>query len=493
MTLDGSARFNMLRDRHAGERAVIVANGPSLNRMDLSPLRREITIGLNKIYLGFKRFGFYPRYYVAVNPKVIEQSVQEIQAMNCIKFIGNRSGDIIPEDALTYRINTIKPPERFITDIGRGVHEGWTVTHAALQIAYFLGFSEVILIGLDHRYHYTGKPNEAHKLDGPDLNHFCEDYFGFGQTWDNPDLTRSEESFRIARAEYEKDGRRIIDATLNGACTIFEKADYRQIFALKSATAEHIPIRMLGQSGCRLSFPGATVYVDPYLSNSVQELEAPDLDRLIPIPFPPTAATDADWVLITHDHIDHCDPRTLPLIAESSRDCLFMGPSGVLRKLTEWGIPYERMMTATTQWQSLGGNLRVCAIPALHPTIERNAHGLPTCVGYMLDHAGFRIYVAGDTSAGEELIEALKPFRPIHTAFLPVNEHNFFRARRGIIGNMSVREAFLLAEEIGVEQVVAVHWDMFAVNSVCLEEIQAIYERMRPRFRLLINPTHIEP
>jgi hypothetical protein len=54
-------RISRLQDRHRGERCVIVANGPSLNGMDLSFLRREVTIGVNKIFLGFQDFGFYPR------------------------------------------------------------------------------------------------------------------------------------------------------------------------------------------------------------------------------------------------------------------------------------------------------------------------------------------------------------------------------------------------------------------------------------------------
>jgi len=226
-------RLDRLKGRHTGQRVILVANGPSLNDMDLKFLSREVTIGLNKIYLGFKKFGFYPRYFVAVNDKVISQSVQQINALNCVKFISERNAHLIPQSALTYHINTVAPVTRFCNDITKGVHEGWTVTYAALQIAYFLGFKEVIIIGMDHRFEYTGNPNEASRLDSADTNHFSPDYFGGGQVWDNPDLAHSEESYRIARAEFEKDGRRIIDATYKGACNIFEKADYRQLFGLE--------------------------------------------------------------------------------------------------------------------------------------------------------------------------------------------------------------------------------------------------------------------
>jgi hypothetical protein len=217
-------RLSRLAGRHAGERCVVVANGPSLNRMDLSPLRRETTMGLNKIYLGLRRFGFYPRYYLAVNEKVLAQSAAEIRALNCVKFLAARAaGTGLVEDGLTYFVHTGDEVPRFSRDLSQGLHEGWTVTHAALQAAYHLGFAEVVLIGLDHRYVYEGRPNESRVLDGPDPNHFAAGYFGFGQTWDNPDLARSEESYRIARQAYESDGRRIVDATLGGACTVFPK------------------------------------------------------------------------------------------------------------------------------------------------------------------------------------------------------------------------------------------------------------------------------
>lgn len=226
------SRFDLLRDRHRGQRCVLMANGPSLNHMRLGFLRRETVIGLNKIFLGFRRYGFYPRYYVAVNRKVVEQSAAQIRQLNCVKLIGSQgAAGLLQEDALTYLVNTHAPAARFCTDLAQGMHEGWTVTYAALQAAYFLGFREVVLIGLDHRYAYAGQPNEARVLEGPDPNHFSPDYFGHGQAWDNPDLAHSEESYRIAREVFERDGRRIVDATVDGACRIFEKADYTKVFA----------------------------------------------------------------------------------------------------------------------------------------------------------------------------------------------------------------------------------------------------------------------
>lgn len=256
-------------------------------------------------------------------------------------------------------------------------------------------------------------------------------------------------------------------------------------------TSRRIPVQTLGQSGCRLDFPGVTVYLDPYLSNSVQVLDAPDLERQVPIPYPPEKVTDADIVLITHAHIDHCDPHTLPRLAQASPQARFIGPASVLKKLAEWGIATSRLTLASEDWQDLAKGVRLHAIPAAHPEIERDAAGNPACVGYLIDYAGQKLYLAGDTSARQEIIDALVAHGPVDTAFLPVNEHNFFRGRRGIIGNMSVREAFQFAQEIAVRQVVAVHWDMFAINAVDPDEIRLIHQRMKPDFSLLIRPSYL--
>ena len=224
-----TSRLSLFHDCHRGERCVLVCNGPSLNRMDLDFLRGEIVFGLNKIHLGLEKFGFYPRYLVAVNDKVIQQSAEIYRRMTAIKFLSDSCAGLVPEDAFTYHIRTEGLPERFYRDITQGVRGGHTVTHAAFQIIRYMGFREVVVIGMDHNFTASGKPNEELHMQGADPNHFSPDYFR-GQKWDAPNLAESEVSYRLARQIFEEEGRRIVDATLGGACDVFEKADYRQVF-----------------------------------------------------------------------------------------------------------------------------------------------------------------------------------------------------------------------------------------------------------------------
>ena len=239
--MGGAARLARFRDLHAGARAVLVCNGPSLNAMDLRPLRRELVIGLNKIHLGLHRFGFYPRYVVAVNPKVVAQAAAALAALRAVKFIGSRAAAHLPQDALTHHVRALGPPVTFSRDIVEGVREGGTVTHAALQIAWYMGIREVVIVGMDHRFVYEGAPHESRRMTGADPNHFSPDYFRDAD-WDNPDLARSEASYAAARAVWEEDGRRILDATPGGACTVFDKID------LAAALAAPPPRRTAGKA-----------------------------------------------------------------------------------------------------------------------------------------------------------------------------------------------------------------------------------------------------
>lgn len=221
-----------LKNRHKGERCVLVCNGPSLNKMELDFLKNEYVVGLNKIYLGFKKFRFYPNYFVAVNAKVLTQSESEIKKLSSVKFLSDRCPDVYKENALTHILKTKDYQGDFSHDIRTGVQEGYTVTYAALQVAYYLGFNEVIIIGMDHKFDFEGEPNEAKLMEGNDTNHFSTEYFK-GHSWDNPDLINSERYYKIAKDRFEEHGRRIFDATIDGNCSVFEKVDYKNIFGLK--------------------------------------------------------------------------------------------------------------------------------------------------------------------------------------------------------------------------------------------------------------------
>jgi L-ascorbate metabolism protein UlaG (beta-lactamase superfamily) len=253
-----------------------------------------------------------------------------------------------------------------------------------------------------------------------------------------------------------------------------------------------ISIKGLGQSGFRLHLGGTIIYTDPYLSNYVEEVDGDEFKRLIAIPVAPEELNDAHSVLVSHIHMDHCDPRTLIPLSKASPSAVIVAPGEVCRYLFDKGIPLDRLITAPEDWYELSDDLLIKAVPAAHPKVERDENNHLRYVGYLLRYKQYCIYHAGDTSPDPELIAAVKQVDNVDIAFLPVNERNYYRDKRGIIGNMSIREAFQLAIDIGATTVIPVHWDMFAPNSVFREEIELLYKLIRPPFRMVLKPEELE-
>ena len=224
-------RLRALENANANQRCFIIGNGPSLRQTDLSRLRTEYTFGLNRIYLLFAELGFSTSCLVAVNDMVIEQCAAEIQNLTLPRFVTWRSRYWFhPDSNITYLDTDFTGEEGFSSNSTGRLFEGFTVTNVALQLAYHMGFTEVILVGVDHNYVTQGNANQAVVSQGDDPNHFAANYFGKGFKWQLPDLAGSERGYARARDAYARAGRRIVDATVGGKLSIFPKVDYLSLF-----------------------------------------------------------------------------------------------------------------------------------------------------------------------------------------------------------------------------------------------------------------------
>ncbi len=226
-------RLTALKDRHKGERCFIIGNGPSLKQTDLTRLRDEYTIGMNRFYMVFPELGFTTTYFLSVNSLVIEQCAADFLQLSMPTFFSWRSRRYFhgaPTASLPTFLHTTYTGPKFARDARGRLWEGATVTYVALQLAFHLGFQQVILIGVDHNFTTQGTPNTTVVSQGDDPNHFHPGYFGKGFRWQLPDLETSERAYRMARQAYERAGRQVLDATVGGKLTVFPKTDYNSLF-----------------------------------------------------------------------------------------------------------------------------------------------------------------------------------------------------------------------------------------------------------------------
>lgn len=211
-----------LRNAHIGETCVILGNGPSMRDFDLSRLSGVACFSLNRGYLMWDDQGLKPDYVVAVNDLVLDQFANDIARSGNKRFVPWDSSWRFSSSNDNIFLEMLWQP-RFHADLRDGIWAGGTVTFAAMQIAYHLGFRRVVLLGVDHRFAFTGRSNEKLRSTGPDVNHFSPTYFGEGVSWNAPDLARSEVAYAMARQAFEHDGREILDATEGGQLQVFRK------------------------------------------------------------------------------------------------------------------------------------------------------------------------------------------------------------------------------------------------------------------------------
>ncbi len=240
----------------------------------------------------------------------------------------------------------------------------------------------------------------------------------------------------------------------------------------------------LGQSGFRFEFNNLIVYVDPYLSNSLEIKYGNIFKREKEIPINPIDIIDADYVFITHIHQDHCDLDTLIPIYNNSAKCIFVSTNEVCDLLKKRGFADDKLIIANEEIILLNSNTKVRPIPSAHPTIEIDDQGFYRYLGFLFEGNGFKLYHSGDTFVHQTIIDILFEYLPINTVLLPINEHNFFKEKIGIVGNMGIRDAFNFAELLKTDQLIPMHWDMIKCNSVYKEEIILLYNLLKPNFKL---------
>lgn len=219
------SRIRATKGIKSGKRCVIMANGPSLAKVDMTKLKEIDTIALNRAYLSFDEWGFVPSCYVCVNDLVLEQFASDISSAGEMRFLNWRSRKLMTSSDSTYYLNVPNPlTDQFSTRLDQCAYAGGSVTFVALEVAYWLGYSEVAIVGLDHRYAEAGIPNSRAVRAGEDKSHYRPDYFPPGTKWELPDLDRFEAGYKLARIAYDEAARPVFDCTDNGGSQAFVKS-----------------------------------------------------------------------------------------------------------------------------------------------------------------------------------------------------------------------------------------------------------------------------
>lgn len=223
-------RMRKLKNKYGGNRCFIIGNGPSLTKTDLKFLKNEYTFGTNRLYILFDELGFSTTFYVAIDAQIIRQYSHDINLISANKFImwKNRHDLRLDSETIFFEQDL---DISFKSDVTKKLYTGGSVTYIAMQLAYYMGFNPVILVGVDHAYKTVRKTKDKAKLLPYDKkSHFAPDYYKEGDVWVPPNLQKQGLAYRMARYAYESAGREILNATIGGKLKMFPKVKYLSLF-----------------------------------------------------------------------------------------------------------------------------------------------------------------------------------------------------------------------------------------------------------------------
>jgi len=211
--------------------------------------------------------------------------------------------------------------------------------------------------------------------------------------------------------------------------------------ALRAAPSPNsLKIERLAWAGVHLMLGDASLFIDPLIDTSVW-------DNALPGPMPPIVPSSENYVLITHRHPDHCDPKAIQAA---------LGTKGTLVYPAAAGPPPVsgvRLRAAALYEPQLLGDFTATAVPAV------DGYGDPQ-VSWVVSAGNRRIIHCGDTLWHGFWWHIGRQLGPFDIAFLPINGARFSwrQPAADVPAVLTPEQAVAAAVILGAREVVPIHF-----------------------------------
>lgn len=216
-------QIRKVKNKYEGKRCFIVATGPSLTVDDLKLISNEITFGMNSIVKMYDSISWRPTFYGIQDSLVYEklESVIKKEYKNATNvFVGSNLAEQfeIPSNFVQFPFdNYYHEAERdigkyfakFSDDACKVVYDGYSITYSLIEIAIYMGFKEIYLLGADCNYPKGEK------------NHFVESGFVDKNAASNP--IRMRVGYQAAKEYADAHGIKIVNCTRGGMLETFKR------------------------------------------------------------------------------------------------------------------------------------------------------------------------------------------------------------------------------------------------------------------------------
>lgn len=228
-------------------RCFVVGSGPSLTVEDLEAIRHEVSFSSNRIYGIFPKTLWRPTYYACQDDGVIlelRDRFYEISEQVRTMFLsGNQMRKY--EDRLKkkenvrfmYIKNTAEGSRSFDIDVPDGIHNAINISYTLIELAVYMGFQEIYLIGIDHNYSTSINQNGEQVLDGNSRDNYFDGIAPLkleskiNLSKDNSWEDARTQCFVNAKRYADDHGIKIVNATRGGKLEVFPRDTLEHILA----------------------------------------------------------------------------------------------------------------------------------------------------------------------------------------------------------------------------------------------------------------------
>ena len=240
---------HQFRDKHKDERVFLVGNGPSLNKTPLDELQGEHTIAMNRIALLYDRLQWRPTYYICttINIERLEwrKDILATISTGIPSFVWEELGEHVqPYENVVYlhcthgkEVTRHAPDDWWSYDIAERVCKFGTSILVALQVAVYMGFNPIYLLGCDLGFRspsafegggLLGKMLMQVGLKTRDPNHFSPSYGTPGLA---PDILNYNmlSAHELALRATKKIGVQVFNATVGGQLEVYPRVHLKQL------------------------------------------------------------------------------------------------------------------------------------------------------------------------------------------------------------------------------------------------------------------------
>lgn len=212
-----------LKDKFNGERCFIIGGAPSLNQLDLTKLNNEFTFTVNRGYMMREKGLSHSTFHVMsdVNTFDDENVINEIPLDFMDKlFLYTGIDKFNPDGALYFDFYPLGHECKFQTDLTKPLSLFGSVIFFAIQIAYYLGFKQIILIGVD--LDYVSNMGHAYKETAGEVS----------RQYSHSILCCREmmQGLEVAQEFLTKEGVSILNASPAGKVDCMPRVKYEELF-----------------------------------------------------------------------------------------------------------------------------------------------------------------------------------------------------------------------------------------------------------------------